>query len=482
MATPVLAGDIAQRFNLKVEQIIAAKVIETRIALQTVAVELAGHTVQLKTPPGFRPLSGDTLQLQVQQLQPTLEFRVLPPNTASAPAVTLTLAVAGAKPASITLPSVPTPTSQAQIPPNARLPAQVVEVSSRGITLQLLATSEGGQRSAAAPPLLTLDSRQLQWPDHLAAKALKPGAAVELQPIDTAGGKAQFSIRVVEPASTHHDIIDALKTLLPIQDTPKTLLHHISLVLPQMTQAPNVAETLTFLARSILQTLPQATDLTHPQGLQTAIRDSGLFMESKLAALLHGGLPMLHDDVKVKLCKLEQLLLTQTMNPSPAQSATQDLLNELLHETRAALAGLVLDQLNSLPKDDASRQVWTLELPFWRGGEVDSVHIEIEIEIERETGERADAAGKRWAVNLTLTPPSLATIHCTISCYDGSINTRFWSQSADTVSRIDRHLDHLKQQFEAQGLKAGFMDAHQGQSTSAQNPLKPPFKLLNEKA
>jgi hypothetical protein len=68
-----------------------------------------------------------------------------------------------------------------------------------------------------------------------------------------------------------------------------------------------------------------------------------------------------------------------------------------------------------------------------------------------------------------------------VSCYDGSVNTRFWSETAETVDKINTHLDYLKAQLEKNGLTTGFMEAHQGkpiQTNSAKTATSP---LLSEK-
>jgi hypothetical protein len=68
-----------------------------------------------------------------------------------------------------------------------------------------------------------------------------------------------------------------------------------------------------------------------------------------------------------------------------------------------------------------------------------------------------------------------------VSCYDGSVNTRFWSETAETVDKINAHLDYLKAQFEKNGLTTGFMEAHQGKPLQTHSTKTSTTQLLNEK-
>ncbi|MDD1621651.1 MAG: flagellar hook-length control protein FliK, partial [Methylococcaceae bacterium] len=174
-------------------------------------------------------------------------------------------------------------------------------------------------------------------------------------------------------------------------------------------------------------------------------------------------------------------LLTREIEAQAQQKSALDntaMLKEALQKTHATLAKLTLDQFQSLPRDDSPKLVWVLELPFFHDHKADTVQIEI----ERDKRGAEDSDQKNWAVSITITPPELATIHCRISCYDGSVNTRFWSDGADTVDKINTHLDYLKQQLEQKGLKTGFMEAHQGKPSPTDSAKKPLANLLSEKA
>lgn len=308
---------------------------------------------------------------------------------------------------------------------------------------------------------------------------LRPGMQINLRLLEN-GTSPRFSVTMPE-IDAHETIIDAQKRLLPIQQSSPALMG----LLAHWTQHPiadhEVADTLHRLASAILQSLPDITRLGDSTQLKQSIEQSGLFLESTLAELLQGQEKgVSRDDLKFKLNTLLDHLqqqLSKAEQQSPA-SALLDALKDGVKKTESVLARMTLNQLNSLPHDDTLKQNWVMDIPF-----VDQRQFrQLEIAIERDRGSHHPEKGQSWGVSITLTPPDLGTIHCKITCYDGSVNTRFWSESATTVEKIASHLEHLQRQLESKGLKTGFMDAHQGSPSLNDKPQKQLSRLLNVKA
>lgn len=341
-------------------------------------------------------------------------------------------------------------------------------------------TSIGSQATLTPPPASLLPLKNA--PDLV----LRPQMNIELQLLSS-GPTPTF---LVTPAAVDVQqlIMTTHKELLPIQLPLQPLIQHLQ----QLSSAENLSanspgETLQLLAKAILHSLPEQHTLTLASNLKALVDDSGLFLESKLQTLSKPQLtgkvvvePLLEQDMKFKLGKLtdsiQRLLHQSAATEIPV--AELDLLKQSLDKLHGALAKQTLDQLNSLPKDDGSRSCWHIELVFRNAQNVDSVQIEI----DQNASNHSESKPKHWAVSITITPPELGTIHCRLSCYDGSINTRFWSESTATVDKINAHLDYLKQQFANQGLSAGFMEAHQGKPVVNDKPRQPPATLLSVKA
>ena len=288
--------------------------------------------------------------------------------------------------------------------------------------------------------------------------------------------------------------IDLYKQMLPVQNTPVALLNQLLQLQPHWQTNLSLSEVLKQSAANILALIPAQAQLQLPEGLQKSIQQSGVFLEAKLAEMLLGKMPTdLPADLKLNLLKLaatvsqemaKQANVTLPHQLKPAQTVADLLNNQLtavLDKTNASLAKITLDQLHSLPNDDNPKQIWQIELPFLYQGTVASANIEIQQDNSNK-GQNKQQKHKNWQVNITLSPPELATIYCRVSCYDNTVNTAFWCKTADTVEKINTHLHYLKQQFEQKGIKTGFMEARQGKPSEQTALTKPNTHLLNEKA
>ena len=375
--------------------------------------------------------------------------------------------------------------------------ARVIDVTAGGISLQLIdnpdrVANTTTSTAASNRPILQLDLKQLiPMPATMESTKtssllptrdtfpLKPGMQISLQLIEP-GTTPRFSVSL-SPVDERETIVEAQKRLLPLQTSSLPLLGVLQHWKEHPVADDKVADTLHRLANAILQSLPDSTRLTEPSQLKHSIAQSGVFLESTLTELLKGQLNTIpHEDLKLKLSQLLDDLRQQVTQASQQHSPPEllEALKDGLKKTESALARITLNQLNSLPQDDAPKQTWIMELPF-----VDHNQLQqLEIAIEQDHQARDHDTGKSWGVSITLTPPDLGTIHCKISCYDGSINTRFWSESAATVDKIASHLDHLQRQLESKGLTTGFMDAHQGKPSSNDTSKKNLTQLLNVKA
>lgn len=461
---------VVDGLNLRINQQLEAKVADAQTMQDKLTLKIADKTLTVQADRPLTLQSGQSIQLQVVKLVPQPEFKILP----SALSQTTSLASDGVilKLASQAL-TVSSPSNPGirlgDLQTGQQLQASIINIADNKISLQLL--------TGSANSAMTLDAKQLLLPNTADLKTALPlttGTQLTLQVVKP-GASPTFAV-LSTPINNEQKIIDALKQFLPIQASPALLLNQLQQALPNLLTDASLAETLKNLAQKILSGIPISPQLTEPAQLKQAVNESGLFLESKLAELLLGKQDVsLQDDFKLKLSKLIQLLNQELATQADNKSET---LKESLQKAQSAFAKLTLDQLNSLPKDDSPKQGWTLELPFFHNNAADSVKIEI----ERDKANSSNNPQKNWTVSITITPPDLATIHCKISCYDGSVNTRFWSEAADTVEKINAHLDYLKQQFEQKGLTTGFMDAYQGLPAQTDSIKTPVPHLLSEKA
>lgn len=503
VSLPLAAKSTTNALNLKLNQVLDARVIDTQIMLDTLTLKVADKPILVQAQQPLNLESGQPLRLQVVKLLPAVEFKILPATSPvpPQPAETLSTEAPILKLLSISAPIPATgKPSLNRLSTGQQLQAVIVDIKGNKLTLQLSPSPPDTSRSRPLPSLtasqgpltVTVDSRQLLFANGKtdaspslvktpppSSNPLTPGAQINLQVVKP-GDTPTFAVSL-PVADTEQKIVALFKQLLPIQSTSAPLLDHLTQILPALENNPTIAETLKQLAQEILRAIPLKTQLTEASRLKQSVDHSGLFLESKLAELLSGkDGASLQQDLKLKLLKFVQLLTLETEAQVEQKLALDSgkLLQEALQKTHSALAKLTLDQFQSLPRDDAPKLGWVLDLPFFNDNRADSAHIEIELDKQAHQ----DSDKKNWAVSITITPPDLATIHCRISCYDGAVNTRFWSEAAETVEKINTHLDYLKQQFEQKGLKTGFMEAHQGKATRIDSQNTSLTNLLSEKA
>lgn len=530
--------------ELKLNQLVEAKITLVDSPNQAVTVTIGERNLLLQNPARMPVQVGQTLQLQVVKLAPTAELRLVavsqpnrneflpvagasnggvfklptapanlgaatsanPASSAtSSPSATLAAGAGGAVPAS----------APANSNPAASVTAVVVKADAGRLTLQLLPAANPASpmppsptptpllspspsfspplsgNPTASPPnpradLITLTDKQWTWsqpasstgnaPTSVSAPPA-PGQTVALQIVKSADGPmVALSPRGVD---TEALIAAAYKQLLPMQIPPAQFAGHLARLVTTDFAGANVGETLKRAALNLLAAIPPRAALLEPAPLRQAIRGSGLFMESDWFGGPHPPPDQTPppEDFKLKLSKFVALLQRELAEQTALPAAEREPLSETLQKAQGGLAKLTLDQLNSLPRDDATKQVWFLELPFFNADQADSLRLCIERDQTGGSEEHKDA----WTVSISLSPPLIGTIHCKISCYDGSVNTRFWSESPRTVELIDSRLPELRQQFEQKGLTPGFMDAQQGRPAQPQPPALPPQTLLSEK-
>ncbi len=232
-------------------------------------------------------------------------------------------------------------------------------------------------------------------------------------------------------------------------------------VLPQLIKNESLPLSIQRIAINVLQNLTQKDPLlnipaSQPKPLSTTeLAALKLNLEKQTAT--SNTAPLDQEDFKANLLKfidaLKQELSAQSeLPPNPVEL---DLLKNLQTKTENTVAKIVLDQLVSLPKEESTKQVWVIDIPFLDRQRAESVRVEIQQEKENTQY----AGNKDWSVNITITPPELGTIHCLVSYRNEVINTFFKSNSFKTAELIKHNLDYLKNQLEESGLKTGHLDA-----------------------
>jgi len=242
----------------------------------------------------------------------------------------------------------------------------------------------------------------------------------------------------------------------------------------------------------LAKALPQNLAVSAPL-IRQALLNSGLFLEANLA---FGNPTQAPHDLKGNLLNLLLLLrnhlqLNQTQRQAKfSQSQQSDtasttnssraltqLLGELMRQAEGSLARVQAHQLNSLPTEESSAQVWQFELPIKQSDRIDSFLIRLE---QEQQGKKKQAGGT-WKITLNFDFSPLGPIEAKLNLKGEEISALFLAEQASSAALLERNLTKLNDAFIRVGLKVGHLYSQQGKiKTPASTPSTSTF-LLDEK-
>ncbi|MDO9269023.1 MAG: flagellar hook-length control protein FliK [Methylobacter sp.] len=339
--------------SLKVGQQLDVKVINADIqaAKNAIALSLGGKSVTVQSNQPIILNSGQDLKIQVTQVAPVIEFKVLEPlPELKNPAIELRLkliptardggsAANGREPMRPTVKDAATgrltvtekqdnATSLSSV--KQLLDAKIISIIGNKIQLQIFnpsAVNTGNKQVA----VINIDRTQLTN----APSDLKAGQSLNLE-IIKAGTTPEFKISPVANNIPEAKIAEFTKQFLPRHEASPIFLNQLIKDLPQLMKNESVPQVLKDIAAKIVQNLPPKEQLITSQGLKLAITNSGLFLEAKLPAQaeLIKELPQLIKNESVpqslqriaaeilqNLTQKEPLLNGPGVNPKPVHGA-----------------------------------------------------------------------------------------------------------------------------------------------------------------
>ncbi|PPK76480.1 flagellar hook-length control protein FliK [Methylobacter tundripaludum] len=353
--------------NLKVGQQLDVKVINAEIqaAKNAITLSLGGKDVSVQSNQPITLSPGQDLKIQVTQIAPSIEFKVLDPlPELKNQAIELRLKlIPTARDGGNAAPMRPTAKDAGSVATgrltiteqqdNAASPssvkqlldAKIIGIIGNKIQLQVFnpSTANTGNKPVA---VITIDRTQLTN----APSDLKIGQSLNLEIVKT-GTTPEFKII---PAATHipeAKVAEFIKQFLPRHEASPIFLNQLIKDLPQLLKNESVPQALKDIAAKIVQNLPPKEQLVTSQGLKLAIVNSGLFLEAKLPPAL----------VQAELIKeLPQLIKNESVPQSLQRIAAEILQN--LTQKQPLLNNPVLQQLATNTAPIAETELATLKL------------------------------------------------------------------------------------------------------------------------
>lgn len=138
----------------------------------------------------------------------------------------------------------------------------------------------------------------------------------------------------------------------------------------------------------------------------------------------------------------------------------------ILRQIAAGLSRIQTHQLNSLGSrrtgtEGPVGQSWNLEIPVFAQGQFRPIQIQINEDSETNT---ANTTGKtrQWTITLGFDFEALGKFYATLRVVGTSVSTTFWSETPQTLQKIQGELNHLKKSLADKGLQVDQLDCRQG--------------------
>lgn len=292
-------------------------------------------------------------------------------------------------------------------------------------------------------------------------------------------------------------INESLKRLIPHQQGLQYMTAQLMQGLEQKSLPPAIRQSI----QEILATVPQQTELLNAEKLAEAVRGSGLFLESLLAA----GKDIPESDLKLLWLSLMARVrseLPQGIQSSPIPSEVHkesplpfllspvsqprispraatgikpdgldQLLLRLFGMTESALSRISLHQVATAEAQQQGDARWKTEFPLvFPNGEFGVLQLFIDRELpEAETGRDRPEEEHTWTLSMALDLPELGPLHVRLRLKGQILETRILAEHAATAQRLTEHLPHLKKQLKEQGLEIARLDCHEGKPDKPQS-------------
>lgn len=302
-----------------------------------------------------------------------------------------------------------------------------------------------------------------QLPSQFQVRVLTLGAQPQLELI---------MAQLPEPAAQL-----AMRERLPQQNGYAPLLATLDALAqrPALRQLPAYLRPALALLEHVVRT---PAEITRGEGLEEAIKRSGLFLEAQLAEPNLDMAGLSQEDWKGALLRLASLLddylparrstSSSSETPPPLQqrglqaqpramlplSLLDDdvdaLLSQLHGEVRAALARVEVAQLEA-----TTASAWMIEIPLQGEDGRDILQVQLQQNADSDTG-------ASWTFGFAIDLPALGPIQGELQLRDLRLAVRLWAERADTVHRLEQQFGTLRQTLSAAGLILDQLSCQQG--------------------
>ncbi len=381
----------------------------------------------------------------------------------------------------------------------------------------------------SAQTLLFKSGERLFEATSRGANSLKPGDAISLQ-VEKTGQPVLLKI-----VNNRQTIKQELQQTLLRESLPKqqdlrlltTLFNQFKRSAGSVTQSLPLP--LVKQLQQILKSFPTAQQIMTSQGIQTAVKESGLFLEARLMQHTNqrSQIPLANtspfavaQDFKANLLKLKKSLselpqkpmsthqfqdaktnsaassgMTQsaagminkqaateranlsdkpmTISRNNIEHVTKLDSSQLLKQLEASLARVENNQARSIATESNPLPHWRFEIPVTDNNDVDLLTLDL----HKEHSDREVASDKNWSINIEVDFQDIGRFCARLSCQQDDMRVLLWTEHAALSGMIDKHLDQLRKQLCMHGINNAVIELQNHEPASAESVM--PNNLIN---
>ncbi|WP_020410393.1 flagellar hook-length control protein FliK [Hahella ganghwensis] len=407
------------------------------------------------------------------------------------------------------------------------------------LTLQVLGAGQltGNEKTTGGGKTLLTEILAKQLPADLTVGKLLTLKVLPQQGLRVIGNTAPEATL----ESALRPIMQALSKSLPLQSDLRSSLDQLLSAGRETTKSqPAIPEPARQLARQLSNAILKQSDITQPQTLKSALRDSGINLEANLLksaarsadtninprtsttppettlsqlaprdlkALLIVTLSSLINHIQQSPTQalpqsweatvnwLTQQVANYTQGGHPLafpsshtttsqrQASTPLDAGEMLRALAQALSRIQVNQLNALQQtltpgpDGTNTQVWFLELPI-QGQRLDSVQLRLEKDEQTDKEKKKPQA--KWKLILAFDLETVGPFQSHVLYTDGTVSATFWAEKQHTLKLVNTELPRLRKGLQDWGLQVGDLAVRKGAPPPPSTPISK--QLIDERA
>jgi flagellar hook-length control protein FliK len=140
--------------------------------------------------------------------------------------------------------------------------------------------------------------------------------------------------------------------------------------------------------------------------------------------------------------------------PASLQNITQreEAMQTFLRQVESSLTHMQQTQLQNLNESQAGRPLWLMELPIKDGQDIDLFELRI---TEEENPQAENEAKKIWNITLKFDLTGLGKIKAHIKMQNDFVSAQFFSEKAEVLSLFRENFDFLRGRLNYNGLNVG---------------------------